>query len=251
MANEWMFQNRAQSYVKGRPGYAPEIRDLLLHDILRPNDLVADVGSGTGIFSKIFMDAGFDVFCVEPNEAMRKQAERIHAGNPHFISVAASAEATTLPSHHVHLVTAASAFHWFDADSFYTECQRILKPGGIFFTVVNARDYDDPFTCRQHALCTTHCNGFTSLKHGLLKSEPALQRLFGSRLNHRAFRFPLTYQKEAFVQRSLSSSYAPEPNTVQQQKYSEQLWRLMEEFAPGSDAIVVPNLSLAYWAPLP
>lgn len=250
MANEQVFNNRTESYVKGRLGYADGILELLFHDILKPNDTIADVGSGTGIFAKPFMDRGFDVFCVEPNEAMRAQAERTFASNPHFISVAASAEATTLPDHSVDLITAASAFHWFDAERFHAEGKRILKPHGIFFAVANGRDYNDPFTLRQHEICTAFCKGFTSLRHGLNKSIPMLEILFGSRINHAEFDFPLEYTKEKFVQRSLSSSYAPEPNTAAHQKYVEELWALMDEFAPNGDKIVVPNVTVAYWGEL-
>lgn len=250
MANEQVFNKRTENYVKGRPGYANGVLKLLFHDILKPNDKIADVGSGTGIFAKAFIERGFDVFCVEPNEDMRAQAKKIFAGNPHFISVAASAETTTLPKHSIDLVTAASAFHWFDAEKFHTECKRILKPKGIFFAVANGRDYNDPFTLRQHEICMEFCMDFTSLRHGLNKSVPKLEILFGSNINHSEFNFPLEYTKDKFVQRSLSSSYAPEANTVAYQKYIEKLWALMDEFAPNSDKIIVPNVSVAYWGEL-
>lgn len=181
---------------------------------------------------------------------MRAQAAKIFTGNPHFISVAASAETTTLPEHSMDLVTAASAFHYFDAEKFQMECKRILKPNGIFFAVVNGRDYSDPFTLRQHAICTEFCKDFKSLRNGLNKSVPKLEILFGSNINHAEFDFPLEYTKEKFVQRSLSSSYAPEPNTAACKKYVEELWALMDEFAPNSEKIIVPNVSVAYWGEL-
>ncbi|MDD3867754.1 MAG: class I SAM-dependent methyltransferase [Eubacteriales bacterium] len=250
MANEQIFNNRTENYTKGRPGYANGVLELLFNSILKPNYKIADVGSGTGIFAKAFIDRGFDVYCVEPNEEMRTEAKKIFAGNPHFISVAASAETTTLPEHSIDLITAASAFHWFDAKMFHKECQRILKPNGIFFAVANGRDYNDPFTLRQHEICTEFCKDFTSLRHGLDKSIPKLEVLFGSNINHTEFDFPLEYTKEKFVQRSLSSSYAPEPNTIAYQKYIEELWALMDEFAPNSGKIVVLNVSIAYWGEL-
>ena len=250
MANEQVFNYRADSYVKGRPGYAYGVLELLYNDILKPNDKIADVGSGTGIFAKAFIERGFDVFCVEPNEEMRAEAEKTFAGNPHFISVAATAEATTLPEHSVDLVTAASAFHWFDAERFHMECKRILKPNGIFFAIGNCRDYDDPFTRRQHEICRSLCKDFTSLRHGFSKAIPELRILFGCNINHVEFDFPLEYSKERFIQRSLSSSYAPEPNTVAYNKYIEELWALMNGFAPNSGKITVPNVSVAYWGEL-
>ena len=62
MANEQVFSNRAENYAKGRTGYANGVLELLFHDILKPNDKIADVGSGTGIFAKAFIELGFDVF---------------------------------------------------------------------------------------------------------------------------------------------------------------------------------------------
>lgn len=251
MANEQLFHTRAESYVKGRPGYALGVIELLCHEILKPGDKIADIGSGTGILSRELIGRGFDVFCVEPNENMRLQAGRLFAGNPHFISVAASAEATTLPANSVDLVTAASAFHWFDAEKFDAECRRILKPGGTLFTVSNGRDYNDPFTISQHEICKKHCPKFSSLRHGLDESIPRLERLFGHNLNHAVFDFPLEYTKEQFIQRCLSSSYAPEPDTDEYQSYIRDLWNLMDAFAPNSIKITVPNASVVYWGKLP
>jgi ubiquinone/menaquinone biosynthesis C-methylase UbiE len=250
MMYEQLFSDRAESYVKGRPGYANGVSELLFRDILKPNDKIADIGSGTGIFAQAMIEHGFDVFCVEPNDEMRIQAEKNFAGNPHFISVAASAEHTTLPEHSVDLVTAASAFHWFDAEKFQTECKRILKPNGIFFCVSNRRDQNDLFTRRQHEICTELCKNFTSLRHGFTKTVPKLEALFGCNINHAEFDFPLEYSKEKFIQRSLSSSYAPEPNTAAYEKYIKELWTLMDAFAPNSGQIIVPNASVAYWGKL-
>ncbi|MEA4869557.1 MAG: class I SAM-dependent methyltransferase [Christensenella sp.] len=250
MANEQVFLHRAEHYANGRLGYADGVSELLMHDILKPNDIVADIGSGTGIFARQMIEHGFNVFCVEPNEDMHVQAEKAFVGNPHFISVAASAEATTLGEHSTDVVTAASAFHWFDAERFQAECNRILKPGGILFVVFNARDYGDPFTLRQHALCMEFCKGFTSLRHGLNRSVPKLEALFGAHLNHAEFDFPLAYTKEQFLQRCLSSSYAPEPDTATYQGYIDGLRALMDEFVFDDDKIIVPNISVAYWGSL-
>jgi len=250
MANEQLFTNRTESYAKGRPGYAEGVMELVFRDIVKPGDTIADVGSGTGIFARAFIERGYTVYCVEPNEEMRAQAIKTFAGSPHFVPVAASAENTTLPAQSVDLVSAASAFHWFDADAFRTECKRVLKPDGTVFVVINARKYDDPFTLRQHAICTAHCKAFVSLRHGLLRSIPKLEAFFGDRMNHAEFDFPLEYTKENFIQRSLSSSYAPEPNTAACQKYTDALWALMDELAPHHDKITVPNASAVYWGRL-
>ena len=250
MANEQLFTQRAQSYASGRMGYADRAIDQLFAGIVKPHDVIADVGAGTGIFAKVFIERGYDTYCVEPNANMRRQAEAAFHGDPHFHSVAAPAEATTLPDHSIDLVTAASAFHWFDAVKFRAECLRILKPQGIVFTILNCRDYNDPFTLRQHELCEQYCLNFSSLRHGLDKSEEKLKTFLGANLNRADFEYPLLYKKDQFVQRSLSSSYAPAPDTAAYDQYAEALWALMDEFAPDSGQITVPNVSVAHWGKL-
>lgn len=132
----------------------------------------ADIGCGTGIFAKPLLERGLRVFGVEPNGEMREKAVKTLSGFPDFIPVAAPAEATTLPDSSVSAVTMGSALHGFDPDAFGKECRRILTPGGLFFAVINARDYEDPFTKAQHALCERFCPGFSSLRHGLLPGVP-------------------------------------------------------------------------------
>lgn len=250
MTNETLFSGRAESYVEGRQGYAPGVMELLQDKILKPGFLIADVGSGTGIFAQGLLQRGFRVFCVEPNEDMRKQGERILGGSPGFVSVAASAESTGLPSGSIDLVTAASSFHWFDTEKFCLECKRILKPGAFLFTVANGRDYADPFTCRQHELCLKYCPGFVSLRHGLERAVPLYGKIFGNTLEHVRFDFPLRYTKKRFVQRSLSSSYAPPPESGAYWEYIREMESLLELFAPGADTILIPNTTEVYWGKL-
>lgn len=247
MANEKLFNQRANNYQQGRPGYAPASIEMILKDILKPGDKIADMGSGTGIFSKEFIMRGFDVYCVEPNEEMRLQAEKLFERDSHFISVAASAENTGLPAGSVNLITAASAFHWFDMEAFYKECVRILIPDGQVCILSNGRSYKDPFTLRQHDICMKYCPGFTSLRHGLDASIPKFERFFKKEIHSFEFDFPLEYTKEKFVQRSLSSSYAPSPDDKRYEIYAGKLRKLMDEFAPDTDKIVVPNATVMYW----
>ena len=63
----------------------------------------------------------------------------------------------------------------------------------------------------------------------------------------REFDFPLDYEKETFVKRSLSSSYAPTPDDPRYEQYADRLRELMDEFAPDSDKITVANSTVMYW----
>ena len=115
---------------------------LLQKEISLPSTLsyqIADLGSGTGILSELFLKNGNTVFGVEPNKEMRKEAERQLKSYPHFISVNGQAESTTLEDSDIDLITAAQSFHWFDIDKTRKEILRILKPEGYVVLIWNQR----------------------------------------------------------------------------------------------------------------
>ena len=129
MKNTELFSNKAGVYAASRPGYA---RDAVLYLISLTGvsaPVIADVGSGTGIFSQSLLEEGAQVFAVEPNDDMRQVAEEKLKHFPLFHSVRGSAESTTLADCSVDMITAATSFHWFDFDGFKRECRRIAKPG--------------------------------------------------------------------------------------------------------------------------
>ena len=138
--NTKRFSNRVDNYVKYRPSYPKEIISFLENAIQFKNDfVVADIGSGTGILSKMFLDNGNTVYAVEPNTAMRNKAEELLKNYPLFKSIDGTAEQTTLQNSSIDIITAAQAFHWFDAEKTKAEFRRILKPGGYCCLIWNER----------------------------------------------------------------------------------------------------------------
>ncbi|MGZ5438084.1 MAG: class I SAM-dependent methyltransferase, partial [Pyrinomonadaceae bacterium] len=132
------FSNRVDNYLKFRPRYPTEITALLEKDCaLTPDSVIADVGSGTGFLSELFLRNGNRVLGVEPNAEMRAAGERLLADYPNFVSIDATAEATTLPNLSVDFVTAGQAFHWFDREKTHREFHRILKTDGWVVIVWN------------------------------------------------------------------------------------------------------------------
>src|SRR4029077_9627439 len=102
------FSGRVQNYVRYRPGYPPEVVRTLQDECgLSSNAIVADIASGTGLWTRILLENGNRVFGVEPNNEMRAAGERLLADFSNFTSVAGTAEATTLPDHSADFVTAA------------------------------------------------------------------------------------------------------------------------------------------------
>ena len=126
------FSDRVADYVRTRPDYPRRVLDLLRTTYgLRPEHVIADLGSGTGILTRHFLDHGNVVHAVEPNQAMAEAAEASFSHEPRFQgrfhSVRGRAEATGLPAHFVDGIVAGQAFHWFDPDAARTESLRILR----------------------------------------------------------------------------------------------------------------------------
>src|SRR3954467_10992955 len=110
------FTDRVEDYVRYRPSYpAAELLDFLTAKTgFDASWVVADIGSGTGISTELFLKNGNKVYGVEPNDAMRQKGEELLKGYPLFTSVNGSAEHTTLADRSVDLVIAGQAFHWFN-----------------------------------------------------------------------------------------------------------------------------------------
>src|SRR5215218_11175686 len=134
------FTGRVESYARYRPSYPQAVLDLLAAECgLTSASVVADVGSGTGLLSELFLENGNRVFGIEPNEEMRAAGESLLRDYPRFTSVAGRAEATTLDDACVDFVTAGQAFHWFDPPRARREFARILRPGGWVVLAWNDR----------------------------------------------------------------------------------------------------------------
>ena len=133
------FTGLAEDYSNCRPDYS----QVVLQSLLRHTgaNTVADVGAGTGIWSRMLSQAGLKTYAVEPCEDMREEGARFtadfdidwHGG---------SAEATGLSDASVDWVTMASSFHWADTPAALREFHRMLKPGGHLTVLWNPRNID-------------------------------------------------------------------------------------------------------------
>ncbi len=151
------FTGRASFYATDRPAYPRQILEILRTETgFDQNNTVADIGSGTGLLSRLFLQNGNRVFCVEPNDEMRSLAEQALSGLPNFISIKGRAEDTTLPDISVDLLTAGQALHWFDHQPAKKEFERILRKKGNVCIVYNDRSEKDPFMKEYDALIQRH-----------------------------------------------------------------------------------------------
>ncbi len=148
------FSNRVDDYVRYRPGYPVGVLSFLSENCgLHAGHIIADIGSGTGLLSKLFLEKGHHVYGVEPNPEMQAAGEEFLQSYPGFASITGSAEATSLADRSIDFVTAGQAFHWFDPVASRQEFSRILKPGGWVVVISNERQIDSsPFLRDYEAL---------------------------------------------------------------------------------------------------
>jgi ubiquinone/menaquinone biosynthesis C-methylase UbiE len=228
------FSSRVQDYVRYRPTYPPEVIALLRDECgLTKDSIVADIASGTGIFTKLLLENGNRVFGVEPNAEMRHAGEEFLADYPRFKSLAGTAEATTLADHSIDVVTAAQAAHWFDRAKARREFVRILKPRGWTALIWNERKTDSTAFLRDYEqLLLNYGTDYKEVRHERTTDEIA------------GFFAPSPYQSRVFEMRQecdyaglqgrlVSSSYTPQRGDEKYEPMLAELKRIYEKHQSG------------------
>jgi len=160
------FSERVDNYTLYRPGYPNEII-LFLQEAtgLKKRFRIADIGSGTGIFTELLLKNGFRVKAIEPNANMRNEAEKNLSRYSGFLSIDGTAEQTGLESGQIDLIVAAQAFHWFNPLNTKKEFTRILKPGGHIALVWNISQANTPFLAGYRELKIKYGNDYKGSQH--------------------------------------------------------------------------------------
>lgn len=221
------FSNRVENYVKYRPGYPPEILRLFKDELnLRTDSIVADIGAGTGISARIFLENGNPVFAVEPNEAMREAAIEFLKDYPKFTPVRGTSENTTLENDSVDFVVAAQAFHWFERAETRREFKRILKDAGYVVLIWNERQLDSTDFLREYeTFLHEYATDYATVRHENTSPE-MIGDFFQTSFQRKTFQMSQKFDYAGLEGRLLSSSYTPTAENPRFEPMIKELKRL-------------------------
>ena len=222
------FSSRVGNYVRYRPAYPSAVLELLKSDCgLNAASLIADIASGTGIFTRMLLENGNRGFGVEPNAEMRKAGEEYLRPYSRFTSAAGTAEATTLADHSADFVTAAQAAHWFDREKARGEFIRICRPGGWTVLLWNERRTGStPFLRAYEQLLIEYGTDYQDVRSE--RTTQQIETFFApSRFEVRTFDYHQDFDFPALEGRLLSSSYTPQAGDA---RYAPMLRELRRRF---------------------
>jgi len=224
------FSSRVDNYMRYRPGYPHQVLELLKEECsLTPGSVIADIASGTGIFTQMLLANGNQVFGLEPNPEMRRAGEQFLAGYPRFTSVAGTAEATGLHEHSVDIITAAQAAHWFEREKARREFVRILKAGGWTVLLWNERRTGStPFLREYENLLLAYGTDYGEVRHERTTAE--IDAFFApAPFRSRVFEMRQDCDYPALEGRLLSSSYVPQPDQPAYESMLRELRRIFDK----------------------
>lgn len=231
MKNTERFSNRVKNYVRYRPHYPSEIIPFLKEKIGMDKDWkVADIGSGTGISSELFLNNGNTVYGVEPNKGMREAAEDIFNKKSNFISIDATAEATTLPSHHIDLVVAGQAFHWFDPVAAKQEFLRIAACGAFLVLIWNDRDPHSDFQKGYEQMLFDFAPAYEAICQKNIDEEVVNKFFSPASFSLHSFTNSQCFDLKGLKGRLLSCSYAPLKEDPNYARMMNRLTQLFNEY---------------------
>lgn len=240
------FTFKAKAYSLGRADYAKSFIDYLVNSLsLSSQTTVADIGSGTGKFSKQLLEKGATVYAVEPNDDMRLVAENELSCYSGFISIKGSSCDTTLQSGSVDFVTAAQAFHWFEPKMFYNECKRILKPNGKVILLWNSRDEKDEINKEIAEINKKFCPEFKGFSCGMKMDDERIKNFFIDGYEKMIFDNPICFNEESFINRMLSSSYSLKQGDEGYNEFLCEIKRIFLKYESGGE-IKASNATVSY-----
>lgn len=234
MDSKQLFSTKAQAYAQARPSYPAEMINYLVSRAhLNSESLVADIGGGTGLSAKPFLEKGIPVVLIEPNDEMRLGAQSFLSSFSSVSFSENSGEDTGLETASVDLIFCGQSFHWLDPEKARVEFRRILKPNGIAALAWNTRRYDDDVQKAFDGIS----DEFGGERYQKLMHDDMVQ-------DFSYFFTPESYQEIHFENEQLlnleslsnlifSRSYIPDPGTATGEKVQERINDMFATYSEG------------------
>ncbi|MGH9948838.1 MAG: class I SAM-dependent methyltransferase [Pyrinomonadaceae bacterium] len=241
------FSNRVENYAMYRPGYPAAIMEFFTDKLgLTSDSVLADIGSGTGLSSKPFLEIGAIVYGVEPNAAMRAAAEKCLSEFDNFRSTDGTASDTTLENNSIDFVIAAQAFHWFEPEPTRSELKRILKQGGYVCLIWNERQLNTTeFLIEYENLLLKYANDYEKVRHENI-DESKLSSFFETEFERQTFANEQVLDFAGLKGRLLSSSYMPAEKDEKYEPMAKELHALFAKHEQGGKITILYDTNVFY-----
>lgn len=234
-------------YARYRPTYPEALLQDLDQRVWGPTSVVADVGAGTGIFTRLVAPRVGLVHAIEPNEAMRAQGQAHTPDRGSVIWSADTAEATGLPAASLDALVCAQAFHWFDRSAVAVEWRRILRPGAPVVLVWNERDEEaSPLQAEYNQLLNRWCPEYPLVNHKNVTPKDLEAFFTPHPVTIREYRNDQRFDLEGWYGRLRSASYCPPPEQLGYQAMLDGMAVLFDRYRDADGLLTFPYVTKAY-----
>ena len=245
-AAETGYNLAAADYERVRPSYPTRALSVLADALdLKAGQRVADLGAGTGKFTRLLALTGAKVIAVEPVAAMR---ERLTELLPQVQAVAGVAEATGLPDGCVDAVVAAQAWHWFDGPAALTEIERVTGPAGRLGLVWNTLDLTVPWVAEYSRIYQTWRTAEVPVHTDGSWRTAFERRRCWKPLNSAFVANPYVTDREGVLGQALTSSRISTLGETARQEIRRELLAVLDRYPETrGERIEIPYVTDIYW----
>ena len=205
------FNTRADDYVKYRPNYPQAIYDFLWKEVgVLSSFTVADVGCGTGIFTKGLVDRCQKIVGIDPSQKMLDQARIFLGERDNLDLILGTGENLPLSDNSVDGILCAQAFHWFDLQGSKKEFRRVARSNAPIVFIWNDRKTSgNKFLAAYDYLIRAHGTDYAQVNHREVTKGGKIQQFFGCEPEYFCCDNQQIFDFEGLLGRLTSSSYMP------------------------------------------
>ena len=238
MDTKTVFSSKAKNYDKYRWDYAQAAIELIIEIAqLSACSAVADIGAGTGMLTKHFVDRVHTVYAIEPNLEMRQIMAGKLGSNSSVSVINGCAEATSLPDESVDVITVAQAIHWFDPLPTRKEMRRILNNNGWLVVLKNHRMDKELTRDTENLMTEAYGADFSAT---IERPEQMPLRFYYGNDRYRKMIHPFQFQQDwdGFMGAILSASFMPDENHPMFKKLEADAGKVFRQYSRKGIIIV-------------